>query len=82
MYTSIWTCIDGSNFDNTVNAISNTFGNSNAVYTTTTASAFIDVTNTSNDKFYLAVLPEVDCNLLGSTSGLYTYLQVKRLADT
>ena len=82
LYTSIWTCIDGSNFDNTINAVSNTFGNSNAVYTTTTASAFIDVTNTSNDKFYLAVLPEVDCNLLGSTSGLYTYLQVKRLADT
>ena len=82
MYTSIWTCIDGSNFDNTVNAISNTFGNSNAVYTTQTASAFIDVTNTTNDKFYLAVLPEVDSNLLGSTSGLYTYLQVKKLADT
>jgi len=82
MYTSIWTTIDGSNYDNTINTISNTFGNSNPVYTFQTASAFIDVTSTSNDKFYLAVLPEVNSNLLGNSGNLTTWLQIKKLAET
>ena len=82
MYSSIWTTIDGSNYDNTINTISNTFGNSNAVYTFQTASAFIDVQSTSNDKFYLAVLPEVNSNLLGNSGNLTTWLQIKKLAET
>jgi len=82
IYTSIWTTDDGSNFDNTLNNITNVYGNSNTIYATATVNVIIDVQNTSNDKFYLAVLPEADAVMIGNSGNLYTYLQVKKLAET
>ena len=82
IYTSIWTTDDGSNFDNTVNVLTNVYGNSSTIYATAVANVIMDVQNTSNDKFYLAVLPETNANMLGNSGSLYTYLQVKKLAET
>ena len=42
----------------------------------------MDVQNISNDKFYLAVLPETSGYLFGNSGNLNTYLQVKKLAET
>ena len=52
IYNTIWTSDDGSNFDNSINTISNIYGNSNTIYCTSVSTAIIDVQNTSNDKFY------------------------------
>ena len=82
IYTSIWTTDNGSNFDNTVNAITNVYGNSNTIYATAVANVIMDVQNISNDKFYLAVLPETSGYLFGNSGNLNTYLQVKKLAET
>ena len=82
VYTAIHIAKDGSTFDNTVQSISFIYSSSNTVYETQTAQVIIDVTNTSNDKFYLAVMPENTSQLLGSSDKFYTYLQVKKLAET
>ena len=82
LYAAIFTATDGSTFDNTVQSINYITGHSSTIYETQTTSVIVDVTNTSNDKFYLAIQPEVTSTLLGSSDKFYTYLQVKKLAET
>ena len=82
VYTGIHIATDGSSFDNVVQSISFIYSSSNTVYETQVAKVIIDVTNTTNDKFYLAVQPENSSQLLGSSDKFYTYLQVKKLAET
>ena len=82
VYTAIHIAKDGSTFDNTIQSIAFIYSSSATVYETQTAQVIIDVTNTSNDKFYLAVMPENSSQLLGSSDKFYTYLQVKKLAET
>ena len=82
VYTGIFVTIDGSSYDNVVQSISFIYSSSNTVYETQVAKAVIDVTNTSNDKFKLAVQPENSSLLLGSNDKFYTYVQVKKLAET
>jgi len=82
IYNTIWTSDDGSNYDNSVNTISNIYGNSNTIYCTSVSTAIIDVQNTSNDKFYLAILPETGATLYGAGDKLVTWLTVKKLAET
>ena len=82
VYTAIHIAKDGSTFDNTVQSISFIYSSSATVYQTQIAKVILDVTNTSNDKFYLAVMPENNSQLLGSNDKFYTYLQVKKLAET
>ena len=82
VYTAIHIAKDGSTFDNTVQSISFIYSSSATVYQTQIAKVILDVTNTSNDKFYLAVQPENTSLLLGSNDKFYTYLQVKKLAET
>jgi len=82
VFNSIWTSDDGSNYDNTINSISNIYGNSNTIYCTSVSSTIIDVQNTSNDKFYLAILPETGAYLYGGSDALRTWLTVKKLAET
>ena len=82
VYTAIFVARDGSSFDNVVQSISFIYSSSATVYETQVAKVIIDVTNTTNDKFYLAVQPENSSLLLGSNDKFYTYLQVKKLAET
>ncbi len=82
VYTAIHIAKDGSTFDNTVQSISFIYSSSATVYQTQIAKVILDVTNTSNDKFYLAVMPENNSQLLGSNDKFYTYLQVKKIAET
>ena len=82
VYTGIFITTDGSSYDNNVQSISFIYASSNTVYETQVAKVIIDVTNTTNDKFYLAVQPENTSLLLGSNDKFYTYLQVKKLAET
>ena len=82
IYSAIHTATDGSTFDNTIQSIAFIYSSSNTVYETQITKAIIDVTNTSNDKFKLAVMPENSALLLGANDKFYTYLQVKKLAET
>ena len=82
LYAAIFVARDGSSFDNVLQSVNSIRGNSNTIYETQVTKGIIDVTNTTNDKFYLAVQPEVASVLLGSNDKFYTYLQVKKLADT
>jgi hypothetical protein len=82
LYAAIFVARDGSSFDNVIQSVNAIRGNANTIYETQVTKAIIDVTNTTNDKFYLAVQPEVASVLLGSNDKFYTYLQVKKLADT
>ena len=82
LYAGIHIAKDGSSFDNVVQSIGFIYSSSATVYQTQIAKVIIDVTNTSNDKFYLAVQPEVASVLLGSNDKFYTFLQVKKLAET
>ena len=82
VYTAIFIARDGSSYDNVVQSISFIYSSSNTVYETQVAKAVIDVTNTSNDKFKLAIQPEQSSLLLGSNDKFYTYVQVKKLAET
>ena len=82
LYAAIFVASDGSTFDNVLQSVNSIRGNSNTIYETQVTKGIIDVTNTTNDKFYLAVQPEVASVLLGSNDKFYTYLQVKKLADT
>ena len=82
LYAGIHIAKDGSSFDNVVQSIGFIYSSSATVYQTQIAKVIIDVTNTTNDKFYLAVMPEVASVLLGSSDKFYTFLQVKKLAET
>jgi len=82
LYAAIFVARDGSSFDNVLQSVNSIRGNSNTIYETQVTKGIIDVTNTTNDKFYLAVQPEVASVLLGSNDKFYTYLQVKKIADT
>ena len=82
VYTGIFITTDGSSYDNNVQSISFIYSSSATVYQTQIAKVILDVTNTSNDKFYLAVMPENNSQLLGSNDKFYTYLQVKKIAET
>ena len=82
VYIGIFIATDGSSFDNVIQSISFIYSSSATVYETQVAKVIIYVTNTTNDKFYLAVMPENTSQLLGSNDKFYTYLQVKKLAET
>jgi len=82
LYAAIFVARDGSSYDNVIQSINAIRGNANTIYETQVTKAIIDVTNTTNDKFYLAVQPEIASVLLGSNDKFYTYLQVKKLAET
>ena len=82
LYAAIQVARDGSSYDNVIQSVNSIRGNANTIYETQVTKAIIDVTNTTNDKFYLAVQPEVASVLLGSNDKFYTYLQVKKLAET
>jgi len=82
VYAVIAVAKDGSTFDETVPTINFIYSSSATIYNTQFTKVVLDVTNTSNDKFYLAVQPENSSLLLGGSDKLYTYLQVKKLAET
>lgn len=82
VYNSIYITRDNSSYDNQINGIANIFGNANSIYGFSQAQAIIDVTNITNDKFKLAILPETGAYAVGSSDKFYTWLQVKKLADT
>lgn len=82
VYAAIVVTRDGSNYDETVPSINFIYSSSATIYNTQFTKVVLDVTNTSNDKFYLAVQPENSSQLLGASDKFYTYLQVKKLAET
>jgi len=82
VYAVIAVAKDGSTFDETVPTINFIYSSSATIYNTQFTKVVLDVTNTSNDKFYLAVQPENSSSLLGASDKFYTYLQVKKLAET
>ena len=82
IYTSIKATNNNSNYNNAINNISSFKGYGNTTFHYATVSVILDITDISNDKFHLSLLPEINMDCNGNTGELATFMQVKRISDT
>ena len=82
VYTSIKATNNNSNYNNAINNISSFKGYGNTTFHYATVSVILDITDISNDKFHLSLLPEINMDCNGNTGELATFMQVKRISDT
>ena len=82
VYTSIKATNNNSNYNNAINNISSFKGYGNTTFHYATVSVILDITDISNDKFHLSLLPEINMDCNGNTGELATFMQVKRIGDT